>query len=545
MLGLRWLLGGAALLGPARACGGGRQADAAQPGALPVWSTTSTWPTPWPTATAAWPGSPPCAAAWPTRGRSCSCSPATCSARACSASTTPAARWSRRSTPPSSTTPPSATTSSSCRSTRWWPGSPSPNFKWISSNCAQGRRHPVRQGPALGHGPGLGPQGRPLRAHAPGRLPEGLSLHRPRQRGASAIDTLVAQGAELIVGLTHQTIEADRDLLAREPRLDLILGGHEHEAHDSVVSGRHVLKADANSRTAQFVTLWGGKGQVAAGGRAGQDRQPAARRHRRGARSSRAGRTACAPGSGRSAWSGAPRVPDRRARRDRPAAGVARSATWSTDAMRAGTGTDVALLNAGHAPARRRHPAGTAQQLPARIDLPLRRRDPGRHRARSPGRGSGRSWSTAWPTGSLGQGRVPAGLGRLVHLRSGRARRAAGSRARFVGRLAASSGPATRSGWRFRSIRRATEATATTCPRPRGLRGPGVGAPGGGPPGAVRRRLAGGPGRRPAGRPDRAGWKHKSRLSRCSPGPVALADFDHPGRKAEIPGAPKGYAALI
>ncbi len=64
-----------------------------------------------------------------------------------------------------------------------------------------------------------------------------------------------------MVGLTHQTIEADRDLLSREPRLDLILGGHEHEAHDSIVSGRHVLKADANSRTAQFVTLWGGKGK--------------------------------------------------------------------------------------------------------------------------------------------------------------------------------------------------------------------------------------------------------------------------------------------
>ncbi|MGH2708713.1 MAG: 5'-nucleotidase C-terminal domain-containing protein, partial [Actinomycetota bacterium] len=61
--------------------------------------------------------------------------------------------------------------------------------------------------------------------------------------------------------LTHQTVEADRNLLSHEPRLDLILGGHEHEAHDSVVSGRHVLKADANARSAQFATLWGGKGE--------------------------------------------------------------------------------------------------------------------------------------------------------------------------------------------------------------------------------------------------------------------------------------------
>ncbi|HEX6105460.1 MAG TPA: bifunctional metallophosphatase/5'-nucleotidase [Gemmatimonadales bacterium] len=81
----------------------------------------------------------------------------------------------------------------------------------------------------------------------------------PDSSARVAVDTLTAVGADLIVGLTHQTVEADRDLLAREPRLDLILGGHEHEAHDSVVSGRHVLKADANARSAQFVTLWGGK----------------------------------------------------------------------------------------------------------------------------------------------------------------------------------------------------------------------------------------------------------------------------------------------
>ena len=83
----------------------------------------------------------------------------------------------------------------------------------------------------------------------------------PDSAARRAADTLTAVGADMIVGLTHQTVEADRDLLARESRIDLILGGHEHEAHDSVVSGRHVLKADANSRSAQFVTLWGGKGE--------------------------------------------------------------------------------------------------------------------------------------------------------------------------------------------------------------------------------------------------------------------------------------------
>ena len=135
------------------------------------------------------------------------------------------------------------------------------SFKWISSNCTKADGAPLAKV--------LPWDTLRISTHKVGIF--GLTLqggYRKAYRCADpdsaahrAIDTLVAQGADLVVGLTHQTIEADRDLLAREPRLDLILGGHEHEAHDSIVSGRHVLKADANSRSAQFVTLWGGKGE--------------------------------------------------------------------------------------------------------------------------------------------------------------------------------------------------------------------------------------------------------------------------------------------
>ena len=135
------------------------------------------------------------------------------------------------------------------------------SFKWISSNCAKADGTPfakvlpwdtVR---VSGHKVGL------FGLTLQGGYRKAYLCTAPDSAAHRAIDTLVAQGADLVVGLTHQTIEADRDLLARESRLDLILGGHEHEAHDSVVSGRHVLKADANSRSAQFVTLWGGKGE--------------------------------------------------------------------------------------------------------------------------------------------------------------------------------------------------------------------------------------------------------------------------------------------
>ena len=134
-------------------------------------------------------------------------------------------------------------------------------FKWVSSNCTLADGTPF-------------PKVLPWdTVHVSGFLVGlfGLTLQSPYRKQVrctdpdsaahTAIDTLAALGADLIVGITHQTIQADHDLLVREPRLDLILGGHEHEAHDSVVSGRHVLKADANSRTAQFVTVWGGKGQ--------------------------------------------------------------------------------------------------------------------------------------------------------------------------------------------------------------------------------------------------------------------------------------------
>lgn len=134
-------------------------------------------------------------------------------------------------------------------------------FKWISSNCGRADGTPLAKvipwdtvrvsGQKVGIF-GLTLQGAYRKAYRCGD---------PDSAARQAIDTLVAQGAEMVVGLTHQTVQADRALLAREPRLDLVLGGHEHEAHDSVVSGRHLLKADANSRSAQFVTLWGGKGK--------------------------------------------------------------------------------------------------------------------------------------------------------------------------------------------------------------------------------------------------------------------------------------------
>ena len=132
------------------------------------------------------------------------------------------------------------------------------DFRWLSSNCGRADGSPLAKVlpwdtvRVSGHKVGI------FGLTLQGAYRKAYRCTDPDSAAALAIDTLVKQEVDLVVGLTHQTIEADRDLLAREPRLDLILGGHEHEAHDSVVSGRPLLKAVAYCRTAEFVTLWGG-----------------------------------------------------------------------------------------------------------------------------------------------------------------------------------------------------------------------------------------------------------------------------------------------
>jgi 5'-nucleotidase / UDP-sugar diphosphatase len=133
-------------------------------------------------------------------------------------------------------------------------------FKWISSNCTSPNGTPFPKvlpwDTLRVSGYKVGLFGLTLQ----GPYPNYVRCTNPDTAAHRVIETLSSEGADLIVGLTHQTMAADRNLLGREPKLDLILGGHEHEAQDSVVSGRHVAKADANARSAQFVTLWGGKG---------------------------------------------------------------------------------------------------------------------------------------------------------------------------------------------------------------------------------------------------------------------------------------------
>ena len=218
-------------------------------------------------------------------------------------------------------------------------------FKWLSANCTESSGTPF---------PGVAPwdtvrmSGRLVGIFGltlQGRYRSYVQCSDPDSAAARAIDTLSAMKADFIVGLTHQSITADRALLSRETRLDLILGGHEHSAIDETRNGRHILKADANSRSAQFATVWGKKGdwvqavtliriddaipfdtavaRVTAGWRDSLKRRLGPERP--------VG-TAAEPIDAR----------DFVSRRGESPIG-----DLVTDAMRAGTGADVALLNAG------------------------------------------------------------------------------------------------------------------------------------------------------------------------------------------------------
>lgn len=218
-------------------------------------------------------------------------------------------------------------------------------FTWLTANCTEASGSPF---------PGVVPWDT---VRMSGRLVGifGLTIQEryrsyvrcsdPDSAAARAIDTLSAMKADFIVGLTHQSITADRALLSRETRLDLVLGGHEHSAIDETQNGRHILKADANSRTAQFVTAWGSDPSWQEGVallRIEPRIEPdsvvlAITRRWQDSLRARLGpevvvATAAAPIEARDAVS----------RREESAIGM-----LVTDAIRAGTGADVALINSG------------------------------------------------------------------------------------------------------------------------------------------------------------------------------------------------------
>jgi len=79
----------------------------------------------------------------------------------------------------------------------------------------------------------------------------------PVQVAEEQTTLLRAQGADVVIGLTHLALEKDREILETlgERGPDLIIGGHEHQRHHVEIDGRWILKADADARTATVLRI--------------------------------------------------------------------------------------------------------------------------------------------------------------------------------------------------------------------------------------------------------------------------------------------------
>ena len=218
-------------------------------------------------------------------------------------------------------------------------------FRWLSANCGLADGTPFPGVPAWDTvtvgGTRVGVLGLTLQE----AYRSYVRCTDPTEAARRAADDLRSAGAELVVALTHQYVSDDTLLLARVPGIDLVLGGHEHHAHDVAAAGRRVVKADANARSAQLVTVrragtgWAASARlerIDAGRPADPQTQAAVDRWRDSLRRrlgpERVVGVSPAPLDARDAFS----------RSNESALG-----DLVTDAMRLGTGADVAVINSG------------------------------------------------------------------------------------------------------------------------------------------------------------------------------------------------------
>ena len=75
------------------------------------------------------------------------------------------------------------------------------------------------------------------------------------EAAAKYLPTLKSAGANVIVAITHLTYAEDRQLAARFPEIDLIVGGHEHYPITAMVSHTVISKAGSDARFVARIDL--------------------------------------------------------------------------------------------------------------------------------------------------------------------------------------------------------------------------------------------------------------------------------------------------
>lgn len=128
-------------------------------------------------------------------------------------------------------------------------------FRWLSGNCGESSGAPfasVRGWDTLRiSGVKIGLIGTTVVRD----YPSYVKCRNADSATTALVDTVTAAGAELVVALTHRFMAEDVFTLRSEPRIHAILGGHDHNGRRAMQDGRLLIKAVSNSRTAALVTF--------------------------------------------------------------------------------------------------------------------------------------------------------------------------------------------------------------------------------------------------------------------------------------------------
>ena len=77
----------------------------------------------------------------------------------------------------------------------------------------------------------------------------------PIEEARAEVAELRKLGCDVIIALTHQRMDADRELARQVPGIDLITGGHEHDAMRDQVGNTLIVKTGSNARNLGRVDL--------------------------------------------------------------------------------------------------------------------------------------------------------------------------------------------------------------------------------------------------------------------------------------------------
>ncbi|MEK0084238.1 bifunctional metallophosphatase/5'-nucleotidase [Benzoatithermus flavus] len=82
-----------------------------------------------------------------------------------------------------------------------------------------------------------------------------LAFADPKATAEAAVKRLKAMGADIVVALTHQDLAEDRALAAAVEGIDVVLGGHDHDASSFYEGGKLIVKAASDLRYLAVVDL--------------------------------------------------------------------------------------------------------------------------------------------------------------------------------------------------------------------------------------------------------------------------------------------------